>query len=226
MEFKKCIRCGCFFASDNDTCCSCTCKDNADIFKEVGFKSPEETGVSFDDEINKFNFIVRFLRKYYQNDLPKVYTELIAIKPGIHELPIHGNYFDLSKKHQDAVHKNKINEMSEDKKVEYREEVFALLANEGNLENSPVQNLNKFPGEINVNSYFTYASCNITEGPFVSRKIKNISYFDEIRKIHSKEEIKNIEDKFNVYYYDKGVDSKEKLEKVLLETEKFKSFPE
>ena len=33
MEFKKCIRCGCFFASDNDTCCSCTCKDNADIFK-------------------------------------------------------------------------------------------------------------------------------------------------------------------------------------------------
>ncbi|MCL2115099.1 MAG: hypothetical protein FWH29_02635 [Methanobrevibacter sp.] len=201
-------------------------KDNDDFFKEVGFKSPEETGVNFDEEINKFNFIVRFLRKYYQNDLPKIYTELIAIKPGIHELLIHGNYFDLTKKHQDKVNENRINAKREDGKVDYRSEVFALLANVGNLELSPVRNLNKFPGDINVNSYFTYASCNITEGPFISRKTKDISYFEEIRKIHSKEEIKNIENKFNVYYYDNGVDSQEKLERVLHETEKFKSFPE
>lgn len=33
MEFKKCVRCGCFFASDSDTCCNCTSKDNADIVK-------------------------------------------------------------------------------------------------------------------------------------------------------------------------------------------------
>ncbi|KZX17532.1 hypothetical protein MBCUT_02070 [Methanobrevibacter cuticularis] len=199
-------------------------KDNDDIFKDIGFKSPEETGVNFEEETNEFNFIIRFLRKYYQNDLPNVYTELIAIKPGMHELLIHGNYFDLTEKHQDKVNKNKINAKNVDGKVDYRSEVFALLANVGNVEHSPVQNLSKFPGEINVNSYFTYASCNITEGPFVSRKIKDISYFDEIRKIHSKEEIKNIESKFNVYYYDKGVDSREKLEKVLHETEKFKSF--
>lgn len=200
-------------------------KENDDFFKEVGFKSPKETGVNFEKEINEFNFIIRFLRKYYQNDLTKVYTELIAIKPGMHELLIHGNYFDLSEKHQNIIDKNKIKASEKDGKVNYREEVFALLANVGNMEDSPVQNLKKFPGEINVNSYFTYASCNITEGPFVSRKIKNISYFDEIRKIHSKEELENIEDKFNVYYYDKGIDSKEKLEKVLQESEKFKSFP-
>lgn len=89
-------------------------KDNDDIFKEVGFKSPEETGVNFEEEINEFNFIIRFLRKYYQNDLPKVYRELIAIKPGLHELLIHGNYFDLAKKHQDVVDKNKMNENKED----------------------------------------------------------------------------------------------------------------
>ncbi|KZX15090.1 hypothetical protein MBCUT_17350 [Methanobrevibacter cuticularis] len=200
-------------------------KDNDDIFKDMGFKSPEETGVSFEEEINDFNFIIRFLRKYYRNDLPKIYAELIAIKPGMHELLIHGNYFDLTEKHQNNVNKNKINANNVDGKVDYRSEVFALLANVGTVEQSPVQNLNKFPRDINVNSYFTYASCNITEGPFVSRKIKNISYFDEIRKIHSKEEIKNIEDKFDIYYYDKGIDSKEKLEKVLHEAEKFKSFP-
>jgi hypothetical protein len=164
------------------------------------------------------------LRKYYQNDLPKIYTELIAIKPGIHELLIHGNYFDLAEKHQKTVNNNKINEINENGKVNYRDEVFALLANVGNLENSPIQNLEKFPGDINVNSYFTYASCNVTEGPFVSRKIKNISYFDEIRKINSYEKIKNIESKFNVYYYDKGIDSKEKLEKTLNMVEKFKYF--
>lgn len=33
MEFKKCVRCGCFFASNNDTCCNCIGKDNADIVK-------------------------------------------------------------------------------------------------------------------------------------------------------------------------------------------------
>lgn len=33
MEFKKCIRCGCFFLSDNDVCCNCDYKDKLDISK-------------------------------------------------------------------------------------------------------------------------------------------------------------------------------------------------
>ena len=33
MEFKKCVRCGCFFASTNNVCCNCESKDNFDIAK-------------------------------------------------------------------------------------------------------------------------------------------------------------------------------------------------
>ncbi len=33
MEFKKCVRCGCFFMSNNDVCCKCETKDRQDIYK-------------------------------------------------------------------------------------------------------------------------------------------------------------------------------------------------
>ncbi len=33
MEFKKCMRCGCFFISENDVCCNCQSKDKMDISK-------------------------------------------------------------------------------------------------------------------------------------------------------------------------------------------------
>lgn len=33
MEFKKCVRCGCFFMSDNSVCCNCETKDKFDIAK-------------------------------------------------------------------------------------------------------------------------------------------------------------------------------------------------
>lgn len=33
MELKKCMRCGCFFASNNDVCCHCETKDKFEISK-------------------------------------------------------------------------------------------------------------------------------------------------------------------------------------------------
>ena len=33
MEFKKCVRCGCFFISSNNVCCNCESKDRFDIAK-------------------------------------------------------------------------------------------------------------------------------------------------------------------------------------------------
>lgn len=33
MELKKCVRCGCFFASINDVCSNCETKDKQDIAK-------------------------------------------------------------------------------------------------------------------------------------------------------------------------------------------------
>ena len=31
MEFRKCMRCGCFFASEDDVCINCRVKDNLEI---------------------------------------------------------------------------------------------------------------------------------------------------------------------------------------------------
>lgn len=33
MEFKKCVRCGCFFVTEGDVCTNCLPKDRLDIFK-------------------------------------------------------------------------------------------------------------------------------------------------------------------------------------------------
>lgn len=33
MEFKKCLRCGCFFVSNDNVCCNCTTKDSLEISK-------------------------------------------------------------------------------------------------------------------------------------------------------------------------------------------------
>ena len=64
MEFKKCVRCGCFFASSNNVCCNCESKDNFDIAKintlleeNDSFNSIEElsniTGVNISN-LNRF----------------------------------------------------------------------------------------------------------------------------------------------------------------------------
>ncbi len=37
MNFNKCMRCGCFFITNGDTCPSCTPKDNTEISKLNNF---------------------------------------------------------------------------------------------------------------------------------------------------------------------------------------------
>lgn len=64
MEFKRCVRCGCFFASVNNVCCNCESKDRFDIAKvntlleeNDSFNSIEElssiTGVNLNN-LNRF----------------------------------------------------------------------------------------------------------------------------------------------------------------------------
>ena len=77
--------------------------------------------------------------------------------------------------------------------------------------------LDRLPHEINSKSYFTYASCNITEGPFVFRKSIETSYYDELNRIETEEDIKYLEKKFCIIDYYNCINSLEKLEKVLYE---------
>ena len=62
MEFKKCIRCGCFFASNNNICCNCESKDLHDIAKlnnileeNNNFNSVEELSLASGVNLNNLN---------------------------------------------------------------------------------------------------------------------------------------------------------------------------
>ena len=62
MEFKKCMRCGCFFISDNDVCCNCQSKDKMDIAKlnsildeNSNFNSVEDLSIASGVNVNNLS---------------------------------------------------------------------------------------------------------------------------------------------------------------------------
>ncbi len=65
MEFKKCVRCGCFFASSNSVCCNCESKDNFDIAKINDIIEENEDFGSIEELSNitgvNINNIARFI---------------------------------------------------------------------------------------------------------------------------------------------------------------------
>ena len=185
-------------------------KDNNDFWKEAGFKDPSEMGVNFEDERSDLRFILRYIRNLRLSNYNEIYRELIAIKPGFHEMWIHGDYFE-----------------SCPSKYNPRSIVFRLLRHIDDAEIDEIENLERLPSDINGKSYFTYASCNVTEGPFVFRKSPEISYYDKIRDIKCKEDLENLKNDFYIldYYHDQ-VNSRDKLKKLLVEAEKFRNFIE
>ena len=73
MEFKKCIRCGCFFMSDNDVCCNCQTRDKMDIAKlnsildeNNSFNSIQDLSIASGVNINNLN---RFIANNELSDL-------------------------------------------------------------------------------------------------------------------------------------------------------------
>ena len=66
MEFKKCMRCGWFFMSDNDVCCKCQSKDDIDIARlnnfldeNVNISSAEDLSVGTGITVNNINRFIR-----------------------------------------------------------------------------------------------------------------------------------------------------------------------
>ena len=148
-----------------------------------------------------------YIRNLNVDNFNKIYAELIAIKPGFHELMIHDDYFDKK-----SISTGK----------DTRTQIFRLLRGIGKL--SDIK-LSKLPHEINGKSFFSYASCNITQGPFVLKKKISVSYFDEIRKIESKEQMHNLKDNFLILdYYHNNINTKEKLAQFLKKAKKFRYF--
>jgi hypothetical protein len=62
MDFKKCLRCGCFFVSNDNVCCNCAPKDKFEISKlknyfdaNGNYNSIEELSVNTGITINNLN---------------------------------------------------------------------------------------------------------------------------------------------------------------------------
>lgn len=187
--------------------------DNNVFWTNAGFSKTAKNKISFKQCIKDLDFIIRYLRKIETDNYNKIYAELIAIKPGFHEIYIHSNYFDKDENYRSII-------KAKDKE---RDIVFKSLRGFGSIESVSIDSLK--PSEINRMKYFSYASCNITEGPFVFRKNIGISYFDEIQKIKNRDDFKKLNDNFQIldYYHNKPTTKKE-LEKLLEEAEKFKKY--
>ncbi len=183
-------------------------KDNDDFWKDAGFKGPSNTGINFENERNELKFILRYIRSLKLDNYSDLYRELIAIKPGFHEMWVHGDYFE-----------------SCPSKYDPRSIIFRLLRHIDESEINEINNLEGLPRDINGKNYFTYASCNVTEGPFVFQKSQEISYYDKIREIKCREDLKKLNNDFYILdYYHNQIDSLDKLKELLKEADKFKKF--
>lgn len=49
MELKKCVRCGCFFSSDNVVCLNCESKDKKDVYRLNTYIENSPVGISAQD---------------------------------------------------------------------------------------------------------------------------------------------------------------------------------
>lgn len=73
MEFKKCMRCGCFFMSNNNVCYNCESKDRMDISKlnsildeSHSFNSVQDLSILSGVNMNNLN---RFIENNQISDL-------------------------------------------------------------------------------------------------------------------------------------------------------------
>ncbi len=182
-------------------------KDNDAFWKEAGF-TKRSRNQNWDKEHNDLKVIIDLLKHIHAGNPEDIYAELIAIKPGFHELFIHEDYFSKEQYPNGTSP---------------RDTVFRILKNK---QKKSCFKLDNFPQEINKKSYFSYAPCSITEGPFVFRKDPSVTYVDEIKSITSKAEIKNLSEKFHILnYYNQDISTPEKLAELLEKAKFFLQYP-
>ncbi len=177
-------------------------KNNDYFWKAAGFKNITRKEINWDEDRQSLGVVLGFIKKMNVRGIGKTYVELIAIKPGFHEICIHKNYFEDAVKYDGTP----------------RDKAFRLLR--GYKEQL---RLDKMPAEINRKSYFSYAPCNVTEGPFVFRKKITTSYFDEIHRTDKKDKKHELLKQFHVLFYSR-VDSRKQLMELLKKAEKFRHF--
>lgn len=180
-------------------------KNNDDFWQEAGFTAAAKDQ-NWQREQDDMQFILSVMKRMSVK-VAMHYAELIAIKPGFHELYLHEDYFS---------------EYLEPTATSARDIVFRMLRNR---RNKVKLRLKVFPPEINKRSYFGYAPCNVTEGPFVFRKNRSVSYCEEIRQITSRQQLRELNRKFHILdYYHRDLSSRKKLADFLETAKAFRHF--
>lgn len=178
-------------------------KENDAFWQEAGF-SAEAKDQDWQKEQYELHSILTSLKRISFKPVTRVYAELIAIKPGFHELYLHDDYFD-----DEMICTGKSPREMVFRMLKCKEELTSLL-------------LDRFPLEMNKRSYYGYAPCQVTEGPFVFRKGLGVSYFDEIRRIKTRKQIHALTEKFHILdYYNHDISTQQKLGKFLELAEHF-----
>lgn len=144
-------------------------------------------------EKQEMKVILKYLFDVFSSDLQGMYRELIAIKPGFHEIWADNNWADDG--HIEGLRESPY----KDRRSQVLREIHGLI------DPAPHLDLTNITYEVNIPAFMTYAPCNSTEGPFVYRKRNDVSCYQLLR---DREKI-NLSDHFLIYDY-WGKDIKER----------------
>jgi hypothetical protein len=191
-------------------------------YKQIKAKHgfPSNVYIDIDKEKAELEFIIQYIRNICfsngvaNNKKVKFYKELIAIKPGAHEIfmDVYNNF-------------NHWEDYSSKPGSDPRNNVLRMLHNICRKNISI--DISKVNNEIKIPSYLTYAPCNVTEGPFVFRKNLSTKYYKDLKVIKKKKDTKGFNSKFYYldYYGEKdNLSSVKKLDDFLKSAAKFQKF--
>jgi hypothetical protein len=167
---------------------------------------PANSFIDVSNEKSSLEFILNYFLNNFEES--EFYPELIAIKPGFHEV------------YMDKVHGFEHGEGIEGK--DFRADIFRRIHRM-----KPVRKKHPPAGrrEINAHRFLGYAPCNVTEGPFYYRKSPRISAFAGLRKIPKRATARDFEVQFNVLDYMECLTSTKKLTEFLGKAKAFLTYP-
>lgn len=97
MKFNKCVRCGCFFASENDVCPNCKQKDDVDKLSLKTFLSNNDMPQNAESLAFKSGVSLKNVNRYLQQ------TEFSFLKKEFRQIQ------QLQQEQEQAQNNNKIN---------------------------------------------------------------------------------------------------------------------
>ena len=71
MEFRKCMRCGCFFIAENDVCLNCMSKDMQEINRLNSYIEENNTIANVQDVAVNTGISVGNINRFIKNDMLK-----------------------------------------------------------------------------------------------------------------------------------------------------------